>query len=39
LAELGFDAVANTPEEAATIIRADRTKWVKVIQQAQVKAE
>jgi tripartite-type tricarboxylate transporter receptor subunit TctC len=39
LTELGFDAVANTPEEAATIIRADRTKWVNVIRQARVKAE
>jgi tripartite-type tricarboxylate transporter receptor subunit TctC len=39
LAEFGFDAVANTPEEAATIIRADSAKWAKVIRQAQIKAE
>jgi tripartite-type tricarboxylate transporter receptor subunit TctC len=39
LAELGFDAVANTPEEAAAIIGADSTKWARVVRQAQVKAE
>jgi tripartite-type tricarboxylate transporter receptor subunit TctC len=39
LTELGFDPVANTPEEATTIIRADSAKWSKVIRQAQIKAQ
>jgi tripartite-type tricarboxylate transporter receptor subunit TctC len=39
LAELGFDPAANTPDEAAAIMRADSAKWTTVIRQAQLKAE
>jgi tripartite-type tricarboxylate transporter receptor subunit TctC len=39
LAELGFDPVANTPEESDRIIRGDSAKWAAIIRQAQIKAE
>jgi tripartite-type tricarboxylate transporter receptor subunit TctC len=36
---LGFEPVANTPEEFAARIRADIPKWGKVIRDANIKAE
>jgi tripartite-type tricarboxylate transporter receptor subunit TctC len=38
-AELGFDAVANTPEEFAAQIKVEIAKWGKVIKEANIKAE
>ena len=38
-AELGFDAVANTPEEFAAQIKIEIAKWGKVIKEANIKAE
>jgi len=35
---VGGEAVANTPEEFATLIAADTKKWGKVIERAGVKA-
>jgi tripartite-type tricarboxylate transporter receptor subunit TctC len=37
LATFGFEGSANTPEESATLIRAESAKWAKVIQDAGVK--
>jgi len=39
LETLGFEAVASTPEEFSTRIRADIPKWAKVIETAHIKAE
>jgi tripartite-type tricarboxylate transporter receptor subunit TctC len=39
LATLGFDPVANTPEEFAAYIRAEVTKWAKVVRDADIKVE
>jgi tripartite-type tricarboxylate transporter receptor subunit TctC len=39
LAALGFEPLANTPDESAAVIRADGTKWAKVIRDAGIKAE
>lgn len=39
LAALGFEAVANTPEEFAAYIRAEINKWAKVIRDAGIKVE
>ena len=38
-AELGFDAVANTPEEFAAQIKIEIAKWGKVIKEASIKVE
>jgi tripartite-type tricarboxylate transporter receptor subunit TctC len=35
-AQLGFDPVANTPEEFATYIKTDVEKWAKVIKDANI---
>jgi len=37
LLELGVDPVANTPEQFATLIRADSVKWAKVAKAANIK--
>jgi len=36
LLELGVDPVANTPEQFATLIRADSVKWAKVAKAANI---
>jgi tripartite-type tricarboxylate transporter receptor subunit TctC len=38
MATLGFEAVGNTPDEAATLFRSESAKWAKVIREAGVKA-
>ncbi len=38
MATLGFEAVGNTPDEAATLFRSESTKWAKVIREAGIKA-
>jgi tripartite-type tricarboxylate transporter receptor subunit TctC len=38
-AELGFDAVANTPDEFTAQIKAEIAKWGKVIKEANIKVE
>ncbi len=35
-AQLGFDVVANSPQEFATYIKADVEKWAKVIKDAKI---
>ena len=39
LAALGFEPVANTPEEFAVYIRSEVNKWAKVIREANIKIE
>jgi len=39
LATFGFEGSANTPEESATLIRAESAKWAKVIQDAGIKTQ
>jgi tripartite-type tricarboxylate transporter receptor subunit TctC len=39
MAVLGFEPVANTPEEFAARIKAEIPKWGKVIRDANIKAE
>jgi tripartite-type tricarboxylate transporter receptor subunit TctC len=39
MAELGFEAVANTPDEFSGRIKAEIPKWAKVIRDANIKAE
>ena len=39
LADLGFEVVANTPEEFAVRIKSEMEKWGKVIREAKIKAE
>ena len=39
LAGLGFEPVANTPEEFAAYIRSEVNKWAKVIREAGIKIE
>jgi tripartite-type tricarboxylate transporter receptor subunit TctC len=39
LDDLGFEVVANTPEEFAAEIKADLAKWAKVIRDAKIKVE
>ena len=39
LDELGFEVVANTPDEFAARIKAEMEKWGKVIRDAKIKAE
>jgi tripartite-type tricarboxylate transporter receptor subunit TctC len=36
---IGFVPVANTPEEFAAVIKAETTRWDKVIKDAHIKAE
>jgi tripartite-type tricarboxylate transporter receptor subunit TctC len=38
MAGLGFTIVGSTPEESATLFRAERAKWSKVIRDAAIKA-
>ena len=39
LADLGFEVVANSPEEFAVRIKSEMEKWGKVIREAKIKAE
>jgi tripartite-type tricarboxylate transporter receptor subunit TctC len=39
LADLGFEVVANTPEEFAVRIKSEMEKWGKVIRDAKIKVE
>ena len=39
LLELGSDPVGSTPEQFAAVIRSERVKWAKVIQEAGVKPQ
>jgi tripartite-type tricarboxylate transporter receptor subunit TctC len=39
MAELGFEAVANTPDEFSARIKTEIPKWAKVIHDANIKAE
>ena len=39
MAVLGFETVANTPDEFAARIKAEIPKWGKVIRDAKIKAE
>ena len=39
LAQLGLDAVSDSPDAFAKIIKADIAKWAKVIKDANIKAE
>jgi tripartite-type tricarboxylate transporter receptor subunit TctC len=39
LAALGFEPVANTPDEFATQIKRELVKWAKVVRDANIKAE
>jgi tripartite-type tricarboxylate transporter receptor subunit TctC len=39
MAVLGFEPVANTPEEFAARIKFEIPKWAKVIRDANIKAE
>ena len=39
LANVGADAVGNTPEEFGAFIRAERTKYAKVVKDAQIKLD
>jgi tripartite-type tricarboxylate transporter receptor subunit TctC len=39
MAALGFEPVANTPDESAFQIRAEIAKWAKIIRAANIKAE
>ena len=39
LAALGFEAVANTPDEFAAQIKTELVKWAKVVREANIKAE
>jgi tripartite-type tricarboxylate transporter receptor subunit TctC len=39
LAALGFVPFATTPEQSAAVIKADGERWVKVIQNASIRAE
>jgi hypothetical protein len=39
MAELGFEAVGDTPDEAAALFRSESAKWAKVIRAANIKAK
>jgi len=39
LIELGADPVGSTPEEFAKVMRSEREKWSRVIQEANVKPQ
>jgi len=39
MAELGFEAVANTPDEFSARIKVEIPKWAKVIRDANIKAD
>ncbi len=38
-AQLGFDVVANTPDQFAAQIKTEIEKWAKVIRDAKIKVE
>ena len=35
----GIEAIGNTPEEFARVIRADMQKWAKLMQNTRIKAD
>jgi tripartite-type tricarboxylate transporter receptor subunit TctC len=39
LANVGFEIVASTPDEFATLIRSEIPKWIKVVKVAGIRAE
>ena len=39
LDDLGFDVVANTPDQFAAQIKTELEKWAKVIRDAKIKVE
>ena len=39
LDDLGFDVVANTPDQFAAQIKTELQKWAKVIRDAKIKVE
>lgn len=39
LDKLGFDIVANSPDQFAAQIKAEMEKWAKVIRDAKIKVE
>jgi tripartite-type tricarboxylate transporter receptor subunit TctC len=39
MATLGFEAVGNTPDEAAALFKTEGAKWAKVIGEAGIKAQ
>jgi len=39
MAELGFEAVGDTPDEAAALFKSESAKWAKVIRAANIKAK
>ena len=39
MAELGFEAVGDTPDEAAALFRSESAKWANVIRAANIKAK
>jgi tripartite-type tricarboxylate transporter receptor subunit TctC len=38
MATLGFEAVGNTPEQAAALFRTEGAKWAKFIREAGIRA-
>ena len=39
LATLGYEPVVNTPEECATLMKSEMTRWMKLIRDAGIKAQ
>ena len=39
LADLGFEVVANSPDQFAAQIKTEMEKWAKVIRDAKIKVE
>ena len=39
IVQLGFDAVGNTPEAYAALVRADIAKWQRVVKQSGAKVD
>jgi tripartite-type tricarboxylate transporter receptor subunit TctC len=39
LADLGFEAIGNSPDEFAAIIRSETPKWAKVIKDSGIKPD
>jgi tripartite-type tricarboxylate transporter receptor subunit TctC len=38
-ADLGADTIGSTPQEFATFLRAEMTKWAEVVKAANIKIE
>ena len=39
MATLGFEAIGNTPDEAAALFKTEGAKWTKVIREAEIKVQ